>query len=121
MNKKILFLILIIAPFLMGMKVVYENETGKVVAVGPFVNYKTADGQSVMEVKDADPGKIADYVVDKDVLRVKTSEEKQVDTAAKDKDKTDRKTRKKAVLTKLGLDSKDVQGLQELIQDGNDN
>lgn len=118
--KRILFLMLLIVPFFMGMKVVYYNETGKIKAMGPFVNYQTQDGEAVMEVKSADPKDINDFIVDKGVYRKKNASEISADVTEKETEKTAKKNRKAAVLAKLKLEKADIKGLTELIQDGND-
>lgn len=104
----------------MGMKVVYKNATGEIVAIGTFPDYVLKDGESVIDVPTADPAKIKDMVVDHGVLRVKNATEIASDTAAVEKEKADKKNRKSAILTKLKLDKSDIQGLVELVQDGND-
>lgn len=95
----------------------YENETGEIIAWGAMSGLKTSPGETIietdMEVKD-----IEGYLVKSGKIVEKSSAEKKEDKLAEQAEKDERKERKQAVLAKMGLDSKDVKALIEILQDG---
>ena len=81
---KKLVLILILIPFLIGMTVVYENETGEIKAIGPFPNYKPKIGQSAVDVPNASTDQIKTHRIDDGEYREKTDQEKKSDKDLED-------------------------------------
>ena len=118
MKKLALFLILTF-PIFTGMKVVYKNTTGEIISIGSYVDYKTKDGESVIDVPEANPDQRTTHIVKDGTFREKIKAERDAEKDQKDEEKQNRKDRKSAVLTKLGLTNGDIQGLLELVKDGN--
>jgi hypothetical protein len=117
--KKFLLLFALV-PLLMGMKVVYQNDSGKIDAIGPFANYKTVDGQSIVDVPEADPDDLPFFIVKNGKYVKKSASELQTDLDVKQAEKNARVTAKKSLLAKLGINKTEFNTLLALIDDRTD-
>lgn len=109
MKKIVPFLLIALCPFFMGMKVVYKNQTGKIKAIGPFVDYKLDDGEGILDVPEAKPEDIDDYIIDKGKYRQKAKAERDSEKSAKEKIKSDMQEARLSGIEKL----KSVVGLND--------
>lgn len=122
--KKTLVLFLVVF-FISGQafaaRVKYVITTGEIVSMANTKDNKVSAGEALMDVQKDVVSDIQNYKVDSDgTFRPKTASELAADKASKDQEKSDRKTRKKSVMTKLGISKVELKALIELIQDGND-
>ena len=117
---KKLVLILILIPFLIGMTVVYENETGEIKAIGPFPNYKPKIGQSAVDVPNASTDQIKTHRIDDGEYREKTDQEKKSDKDLEKAKKDEKKAKKQAAKSKLQELGIDPESLRDLIREGSD-
>lgn len=122
MNRIIFFTFLgtIICQSAFAARVKYNIVTGEIISMAQTKDNKVGANEAILDVNSDVITDIQNYKVDQDIVRPKTAAELAQDQTAKNQEKADRKTRKKSIMTKLGLNKQELKSLLELIQDGSD-
>lgn len=104
------------------MKIKYRISDGEILAVGPFRDIQPGAGEAVEDFDGLVPDSRLDFYkrIAPGVVSEKSQAEKDAIRQKEQDDKSDRKNKKQALLTKMKLDVADLPALKALIEDGND-
>lgn len=122
--RKILSLLIIgllVCQSAFAARVKYNTVTGEIIYMAHTKDNIVGPNEALLDIRSDVVGDISKFKVDMNgTFRKKTGEELAQDLASREQANLDKKTRKRAIMTKLGINKQELKALLELIQDGSD-